>query len=85
MDLGADFRLNDAATYERWYGHPHEAPQFLDSFVYGIPELDRDAIKSAKAVAAAGCGRWRVAGPAGRDGRRDEQRRRWLGRRAAAG
>lgn len=55
VDLGADFRLNDAATYERWYGHAHEAPQFLDSFVYGIPELHRDAIKSAKAVAAAGC------------------------------
>ena len=55
VDLGADFRLNDAANYERWYGHAHEAPQFLGSFVYGIPELNRDAIKSAKAVAAAGC------------------------------
>ena len=55
VDLGADFRLNDAATYERWYGHPHEAPELLDSFVYGIPELHREAIKSAKAVAAAGC------------------------------
>ena len=55
VDLGADFRLNDAATYECWYGHAHEAPQFLDKFVYGIPELHRDAIKTAKAVAAAGC------------------------------
>jgi N-acetyl-gamma-glutamyl-phosphate reductase len=55
VDLGADFRLNDAATYERWYGHAHETPQLLDSFVYGIPELHRDAIKGAKAVAAAGC------------------------------
>lgn len=55
VDLGADFRLNDAATYERWYGHPHEAPELLGSFVYGIPELNRDAIKCAKAVAAAGC------------------------------
>jgi N-acetyl-gamma-glutamyl-phosphate reductase len=55
VDLGADFRLDDAATYERWYGHPHEAPELLGSFVYGIPELNRDAIKSAKAVAAAGC------------------------------
>lgn len=55
VDLGADFRLNDAETYERWYGHPHEAPALLGEFVYGIPELHRDAIKSAKAVAAAGC------------------------------
>jgi N-acetyl-gamma-glutamyl-phosphate reductase len=55
VDLGADFRLNDAATYETWYGHPHEAPELLDAFVYGIPELNRDAIRSAKAVAAAGC------------------------------
>ena len=55
VDLGADFRLDDAATYERWYGHPHEAPELLGSFIYGIPELNRDAIRSAKAVAAAGC------------------------------
>jgi N-acetyl-gamma-glutamyl-phosphate reductase len=55
VDLGADFRLDDATTYERWYGHPHEAPALLGSFVYGIPELHRDAIRKAKAVAAAGC------------------------------
>ncbi|MFL6764667.1 MAG: N-acetyl-gamma-glutamyl-phosphate reductase [Sphingomicrobium sp.] len=55
VDLGADFRLNDAGTYERWYGHAHEAPELLGSFVYGIPELNRQAIKTAKAVAAAGC------------------------------
>ena len=55
VDLGADFRLNDAASYERWYGHTHAEPQLLDRFVYGIPELNREAIKSAKAVAAAGC------------------------------
>jgi N-acetyl-gamma-glutamyl-phosphate reductase len=55
VDLGADFRLGDAATYERWYHHPHQAPELLGSFVYGIPELNRDAIRSAKAVAAAGC------------------------------
>lgn len=55
VDLGADFRLDDAATYERWYGHAHEAPELLGSFVYGIPELNREAIRSAKAVAAAGC------------------------------
>ena len=55
VDLGADFRLDDAAMYERWYGHAHKAPQLLDSFVYGIPELNRAAIRGAKAVAAAGC------------------------------
>ena len=55
VDLGADFRLADAATYGRWYGHPHEAPELLGQFVYGIPELNREAIRNAKAVAAAGC------------------------------
>jgi N-acetyl-gamma-glutamyl-phosphate reductase len=55
VDLGADFRLDDGATYERWYGHAHEAPELLGQFVYGIPELHREAIKQAKAVAAAGC------------------------------
>ena len=55
VDLGADFRLDDATTYERWYGHPHEAPSLLNQFVYGIPELNREAIRGAKAVAAAGC------------------------------
>ena len=55
VDLGADFRLNDVETYERWYGHAHEAPELLDAFVYGIPELNRGVIRDAKAVAAAGC------------------------------
>ena len=55
VDLGADFRLDDAATYERWYGHEHKAPDLLGEFVYGIPELNREAIRSANAVAAAGC------------------------------
>lgn len=55
VDLGADFRLDDAAAYERWYGHAHEAPSLLGEFVYGIPELNREAIKDSKAVAAAGC------------------------------
>ena len=55
VDLGADFRLHDATTYERWYGHAHKAPDLLGSFVYGIPELNREAIRASKAVAAAGC------------------------------
>ena len=55
VDLGADFRLNDAATYERWYAQVHEAPEFLGRFVYGIPEINRSSIKGSQAVAAAGC------------------------------
>ncbi|MFL6731596.1 MAG: N-acetyl-gamma-glutamyl-phosphate reductase, partial [Sphingomicrobium sp.] len=55
VDLGADFRLNDAATYKQWYGHAHEAPELLGRFVYGIPEINRDAIRGAKSVSAAGC------------------------------
>ena len=55
VDLGADFRLDNAADYERWYGHMHQAPDLLGEFVYGIPELNRDAVRSAKATAAAGC------------------------------
>ena len=55
VDLGADFRLNAAADYEHWYGEPHRAPELLDRFVYGIPELNREAIRAADCVAAAGC------------------------------
>ena len=55
VDLGADFRLNDSPTYERWYGHAHEAPELLGTFVYGIPELNRQKVRDSKAVAAAGC------------------------------
>ena len=55
VDLGADFRLNDAANYEGWYGEPHGAPELLGRFVYGIPELHRTAITGVRAVAAAGC------------------------------
>jgi N-acetyl-gamma-glutamyl-phosphate reductase len=55
VDLGADFRLDDAAAYARWYGHAHGQPELLGRFVYGIPELNRNAIRGANAVAAAGC------------------------------
>jgi N-acetyl-gamma-glutamyl-phosphate reductase len=55
VDLGADFRLDDAADYERWYGDPHRTPELLDRFVYGIPELNRAKIAASKTVAAAGC------------------------------
>lgn len=55
VDLGADFRLNDAATYRQWYKEEHRAPELMARFVYGIPELHRDAIRASKTVAAAGC------------------------------
>ncbi|HXG99632.1 MAG TPA: N-acetyl-gamma-glutamyl-phosphate reductase [Sphingomicrobium sp.] len=55
VDLGADFRLRDAETYEQWYGEAHQAPELLDRFVYGIPEINRAAIRGATCVAAAGC------------------------------
>lgn len=55
VDLAADFRLHDPATYAHWYGEPHDAPELLDEFVYGLPELHRDALRSAPLVAAPGC------------------------------
>jgi N-acetyl-gamma-glutamyl-phosphate reductase len=55
VDLGADFRLRDPEEYRRWYGEAHHAPELLSAFVYGIPEIDREAIRGARAVAAAGC------------------------------
>ena len=55
VDLGADFRLNDPATFARWYGEQHQAPELLGRFAYGLPELHRDAILGARAVAAPGC------------------------------
>ena len=55
VDLGADFRLRDPAVYERWYGEAHVAPELLDRFAYGLPELQRDDIVKADAVAAPGC------------------------------
>ncbi|HYD36089.1 MAG TPA: N-acetyl-gamma-glutamyl-phosphate reductase, partial [Allosphingosinicella sp.] len=55
VDLGADFRLDSAADYARWYHEPHRAPALLDRFAYGIPELHRDRIAASTTVAAAGC------------------------------
>ncbi len=55
VDLGADFRLSDPGEYERWYGEAHRAPELLPDFVYGIPELNRQAIGGSRNVAAAGC------------------------------
>ncbi len=55
VDLSADFRLQDAALYERWYGKPHAHPELLGSYVYGIPELHREAMRGASRVSSAGC------------------------------
>lgn len=55
IDLSADYRLDDPAAYERWYGKPHGDPDGLGSFVYGIPELHRDRMQSATHVSSAGC------------------------------
>ena len=55
IDLSADFRLNDAAVYEEFYGNTHPAPELLAESVYGMPELHRDAIRDARLIAAPGC------------------------------
>jgi N-acetyl-gamma-glutamyl-phosphate reductase len=55
VDLGADFRLDSAADYARWYGEPHARPDLIDSFTYGLPEFFRAAICGSKRVAAPGC------------------------------
>ena len=54
VDLSADFRLVDAAIYERWYG-PHGEPELLENAVYGLTELDRERIRISDLVANPGC------------------------------
>ena len=54
VDLSADFRLRDVATYEHWYAaHPH--PELIAGAVYGLPELYRDALQGCELVASPGC------------------------------
>ena len=55
IDLSADFRIKDVAVYEKWYKITHPSPQFLQEAVYGLPELNRAAIKKARLVANPGC------------------------------
>ena len=55
VDLSADYRLNDPAEYQKWYGLEHADPKRLGSAVYGLPELYRDRIQSATLVANPGC------------------------------
>ncbi|MFC2067268.1 N-acetyl-gamma-glutamyl-phosphate reductase [Chloroflexota bacterium] len=55
VDISADFRLKDAGEYAQWYGFTHPSPQLLEQAVYGLPELYRSKIASAKLVANPGC------------------------------
>ncbi|MFT5504285.1 MAG: N-acetyl-gamma-glutamyl-phosphate/LysW-gamma-L-alpha-aminoadipyl-6-phosphate reductase [Gammaproteobacteria bacterium] len=55
VDLSADFRIQDTNAYEKWYGKPHTCPEKLKQFVYGIPELNREKMKTAKRISGAGC------------------------------
>ncbi len=55
IDLSADFRLDDAGLYEQWYGKPHENPDWLKKFVYGLPETRREELGSAQFVSGVGC------------------------------
>jgi len=55
IDLSGDFRLKDAAAYERYYGQAHPCPELFAQAVYGLPELYRDAIARARIVASPGC------------------------------
>ncbi len=55
VDLSADFRLADPAAYAHWYGHEHFAPELQQDAVYGLTEIYRDKIKTARLVANPGC------------------------------
>jgi N-acetyl-gamma-glutamyl-phosphate reductase len=55
IDLGADFRLKDPAVFEKWYGMPHACPDLLAESVYGLPEMNREAIRGARIVGNPGC------------------------------
>jgi N-acetyl-gamma-glutamyl-phosphate/LysW-gamma-L-alpha-aminoadipyl-6-phosphate reductase len=55
VDLSADFRLRSPVEYRRWYGSEHAAPQWLERFVYGLPELHRDELRGARYVSGVGC------------------------------
>jgi N-acetyl-gamma-glutamyl-phosphate reductase len=55
VDMSGDFRLKDVKAYERWYKHQHPCPERLADFVYGLPELNRDRLRTARFVASPGC------------------------------
>ena len=55
IDLSADFRLKDAKEWSHWYGMEHTCPYLIAEAVYGLPEVNREAIKQAKLIACPGC------------------------------
>lgn len=55
IDLSADFRIKDIEIWEQWYGQKHGCPELVDMAVYGLPEVNRAAIKDAQLVACPGC------------------------------
>ena len=55
IDLSADFRIKDVATYEKWYGIEHKSPEYIKEAVYGLCEINREDIKKARLVANPGC------------------------------
>jgi N-acetyl-gamma-glutamyl-phosphate reductase len=55
IDLAADFRIKDIATWEQWYAMKHACPELVAQAVYGLPEMNREAIKTAQLVANPGC------------------------------
>lgn len=55
IDLAADFRIKDVAVWEKWYGMAHVCPDLVAEAVYGLPEINRDKIKSARLIANPGC------------------------------
>ena len=55
IDLAADFRIKDIALWEKWYGMTHASPELVAEAVYGLPEVNREAIRNARLVANPGC------------------------------
>ena len=55
VDLSADYRIKDVSVYEEWYQISHRSPQFIKEAVYGLCEINRDQVKSARLVANPGC------------------------------
>lgn len=55
IDLSADFRLRRPEAYPTWYGHEHAKPELLAEWVYGIPELHREEMRTANYISSAGC------------------------------
>lgn len=55
IDLSADFRIKDVSVYEKWYGMEHKSPRFIEEAVYGLCEVNREQVKTARLVANPGC------------------------------